>query len=116
MSTAVKVMVEKLMEDNGATYTNTEYDVLVRVPVQDGTGIKTGASREALEFYLKTKLGEMEFYHSWVSKSMVNVSRLLSPPLSLSQVLSCFHVYLADMVRGDGVGEGRWRISHLQAS
>lgn len=73
MSTALKGMVEKLIQDNGASYQNTEYDVLVRVPVQDGTGIKNGASREALEFYLKTKREEMEFYHSWVSKAKVNV-------------------------------------------
>ena len=73
MSTALKGMVEKLMNENGASVQNTEYDVLISVPVQDGTGVKNGASREALEFFLKTKREEMEFYHSWVSKAKVNV-------------------------------------------
>ena len=40
MSTALKGMVEKLIKDNGASYQNTEYDVLVRVPVQDGSGVE----------------------------------------------------------------------------
>ena len=81
MSTALKGMVEKLMNENGASFQNTEYDVLISVPVQDGTGVKNGASREALEFFLKTKREEMEFYHSWVSKAKVNVC---SCPLSFS--------------------------------